>query len=131
MCPRGSYGPSTDLHHAFGLGVKFHTRFCDGTAFVTATSECQLMPQAPGRLCEQGGGISIEMGWGRHRETVGEMERDGRQAGHPLSFENIVETCCLEDQLANEAAARSKLSSRALPDRAGFRRFHRARQVVG
>jgi hypothetical protein len=106
-------------------------RYNNGTALVTATSESQLMPQAPGRLCEQGGGISIDMGWGRHRETVGEMERDGRQADHPWSFENFVEACCLEDQLANEAAARSKLTSRALLDRAGFRRFHRAGQVVG
>ena len=106
------------LRHAFGLGVRFHTRFNDGTALVTAAFVPELMPQAPGRLCKPGGGISIDMGWDRHRETIAEMERDGRQSDHHLSFENFVETGCLEDQLASEAAARSKLSSRTLPDQA-------------
>jgi hypothetical protein len=47
----------------FGLGVKFHTRFEDGTALVTATFASKLLPAPPNPIRKQARRMSVESGW--------------------------------------------------------------------
>lgn len=87
--------------YAFGLGVKFHTRFEDGTALVTATFNSQLVPAAPGPLRKQARRLSVEAGWDWHRASVEGLVKEGRSADCNLGFAGFVEICRLEDQIAS------------------------------
>jgi hypothetical protein len=84
--------------YPFGLGVKFHTRFEDGTALVTATFASQLVPATPSPLRKQARRMSVEAGWDWHREGVEALVRDGRCTDLNLGFLGFVEVCRLEDQ---------------------------------
>ena len=86
--------------YAFGLGVKFHTRFEDGTALVTATFASQLLPAAPNPIRKQARRMSVEAGWDWHRQGVEGMMGEGRSVDRNLGFAGFVEICRLEDQLA-------------------------------
>ena len=86
--------------YPFGLGVKFHTRFEDGTALVTATFDSQLVPAAPGPLRKQARRLSVEAGWDWHREGVDGLVREGHTIDRNLGFAGFVEVSRLEDQLA-------------------------------
>lgn len=86
--------------YAFGLGVKFHTRFEDGSALVTATFASHLLPSSPGPLRKQARRMSVEAGWDWHRDTVEDCARAGRSVDRNLGFAGFVEICRLEDQIA-------------------------------
>jgi hypothetical protein len=85
--------------YAFGLGVKFHTRFEDGAVLVTATFASQL-PAAPNPIRKQARRMSVEAGWDWHRQRVEGMVREGRSVDRNLGFAGFAEVCRLEDQVA-------------------------------
>jgi len=93
-------GPPT-YAYPFGLGVKFHTLFEDGTALVTATFNSQLVPAAAGPLRKQARRLSVEAGWNWHRESVEGLLKEGRSVDRNLGFAGFVEVCRLEDQVAS------------------------------
>jgi hypothetical protein len=82
------------------MGVKFHTRFEDGTALVTATFASQLLPAAPNPIRKQARRMSVEAGWDWHRQAVAGMMREGRSVDRNLGFAGFVAICRLEDEVA-------------------------------
>ena len=86
--------------YAFGLGVKLHTRFEDGTALVTATFASQLLPAAPDPIRKQARRMSVEAGWDWHRQGVAGMMGEGRSVDRNLGFAGFVAICRLEDEVA-------------------------------
>ena len=86
--------------YPFGPGVKFHTRFEDGTALVSAAFASQLLPTVSNPISKQARRMSVEAGWDWHRQGVEGMIREGRNVHRNLGFAGFVEVCRLEDRLA-------------------------------
>jgi len=86
--------------YPFGLGVKYHTAFLDGSALVTANFESLLVPPAPGKLRKQSRRLPVEEAWEWHRKTVELMVHDGHDPDNHFAFEGFVRISRLEDEAA-------------------------------
>lgn len=71
--------------HAFGLGVKFHSCFADGTVLVTKNFKNSI-PDGP-RVIRQFGGASIKDSWVSHQRMIAELEKGGKTVEHQTNFE--------------------------------------------
>ena len=81
----------------FGLGVKFYTRFTDGTCIISANFESPAINDENEKLYKFAASRTIGETWKSHRTWVEKLSAEGKQKSEPLSFAAYVKLAQSED----------------------------------
>jgi hypothetical protein len=82
-------GNRTTYAHPNQLGMKFHTRFQDGTILMTKNFGGKKK-YGPTVVVHRMSGASISDAWAEHQKQIQNLEAAGKQADHEISFLSFV-----------------------------------------
>lgn len=82
-----------------GLGVKFYTRFRDGSGLISANFPSQAVPKKETGITKYSGARGVAEAWTLHRRALEEMTAGGREIERRTNLERFAEISRKEDDI--------------------------------
>jgi hypothetical protein len=96
-------GDKTTFAHAFGLGVKFHTGFSDGTFLVTMNANAAIPDIDRPPMLKRYRKGSIADAWADHQSAIQSLEAAGKRAVRQVSFHSFADMSQRETELQSQS----------------------------